>query len=81
MASATAQGDVGPHAHHPGWAVFMFALCGVSELTGHPGVCFVSRGPGALTRLVEWPVGGDSVLLARGMVPGRQEHVAEDLHR
>ena len=34
MASATAQGHTGPHAHHPGWAVFMFALCGVSELTG-----------------------------------------------
>ena len=34
MASGTAQGHTGPHAHHPGWAVFMFALCGVSELTG-----------------------------------------------
>ena len=36
MASGTAQGHTGPHAHHPGWAVFMFALCGVSELTGDP---------------------------------------------
>lgn len=36
MASGTAQGPRGPHAHHPGWAVFMFALCGVSELTGDP---------------------------------------------
>ena len=38
MASATAQGHMGPHAHHPGWAVFMFALCGVSELTGDPAL-------------------------------------------
>ncbi len=36
MASGTAQGHTGPHAHHPGWAVFMFALCGISELTGDP---------------------------------------------
>jgi benzylsuccinate CoA-transferase BbsF subunit len=36
MVSSSSQGWKGPHAHHPGWAIFMFALTGISALTGWP---------------------------------------------